>query len=424
MSANEPKRVALLARAGRAREQLRTALCEASAEIVLEDDPNAVDARMLGDAAPQVVLVALEPAIEDALGRLDDILHDPSIAVIFDEAELAARREGWEAQRWARHLAAKLHGHQDVLPPGREEDVTALLEPGLPPTPAQLHADDRLAPYLEEAADVALDLPSDDFAYTGPVVNREFEEVVDADAWLRAAAPAPEPAPVVREKLTLSLAALDSDPFDPPPPPPVFPPRAEPPPLPSFDKLELETLEPVAPAGRSHGAVVVFAGIGGPDAVRKLLAELPVGFARPVLVQLRLDGGRYDNLVRQMSRVAQMPVLLAEAGHSAEPGQVYVMPAGLGLLAQNGNIHFHDDGGADGGALIAALPPEHSAVLLLSGADVALVEPTLKLAARGALVQGQSIDGCYDPAAARAIAAQGAALGSPAELATALLQRW
>ena len=62
---------------------------------------------------------------------------------------------------------------------------------------------------------------------------------------------------------------------------------------------------------------MLFAGIGGPDAVRKLLAELPPDLSRPVLVQLRLDGGRYDNLVKQLERVSALPVLLAKAGEAA-----------------------------------------------------------------------------------------------------------
>ncbi|MCP2839698.1 chemotaxis protein CheB, partial [Salmonella enterica] len=57
-----------------------------------------------------------------------------------------------------------------------------------------------------------------------------------------------------------------------------------------------------------NGAVVVLAGIGGPDAVRQLLGALPAGFPRPVLVRQRLDGGRYDKLVAQMQRVSAMPV--------------------------------------------------------------------------------------------------------------------
>ena len=412
MSVSEAKRVALLARPGEARERLRVALHEAGAEIVLEDDPNSLDADALGHSAPQVVLVALEPAIEDSLERFDSVLHDPAVAVIFDEADLAARRQGWEAQRWARHLAAKLHGHQDVLPPGREEDVGLQLEPGLPVTPAQLHAGEQVSDYLESVAGMALELPSDDFAYTGAFQPRAADEqVIDADAWLRSASEQAESASL-------------------PPPLPAAPPVAEPPPLPapkaSFDlsSLELEPLEGggVAPAARTQGAVLVFAGIGGPDAVRKLLADLPTGFPKPVMVHLRLDGGRYDNLVRQMERVAHMPVLLAEAGKPAEAGHVYVMPGDVVPFVDDGTVGFRP--GAVIHTVIPQLPPADSAVLLLSGSDTALVEAAAELGNAGALVMGQSQEGCYDPAAPKALAARGAELGSPAQIAQRLTDRW
>ena len=121
----DARRVALLARPGEACERLRAALREAGGEIVLEADPSTLAAETLSAAAPQTVLVALDPAVEDALERFDAVLGDPGVAVIFDEAELAARREGWDAARWVRHLAAKLHRHGDVLPPGREPDEVA-----------------------------------------------------------------------------------------------------------------------------------------------------------------------------------------------------------------------------------------------------------------------------------------------------------
>ncbi len=411
MSVSEAKRVALLARPGQARERLRVALHEAGAEIVLEDDPNTLDADTLGHSAPQVVLVALEPAIEDSLERFDRVLHDPAVAVIFDEADLAARREGWDAQRWARHLAAKLHGHRDVLPPGREEDVGLQLEPGLPVTPAQLHEGEQVSDYLQSVAGMALELPSDDFAYTGGFQPRAAEDqVIDADAWLRSASAPAESIP---------------------PPLPAAPAVAEPPPLPaaakaSFDlsSLSLEPLEGggVAASARPQGAVLVFAGIGGPDAVRKLLADLPTGFPKPVMVHLRLDGGRYDNLVRQMERVAHMPVLLAEAGKGADPGHVYVLPGDVVPFVDDGTVGFRP--GAVIHTVIPQLPPADSAVLLLSGSDSALVDATAALGDAGALVMGQSQEGCYDPAAPKALAARGAELGSPAQIAQRLTDRW
>ena len=64
------------------------------------------------------------------------------------------------------------------------------------------------------------------------------------------------------------------------------------------------------------GAVLVLAGIGGPDAVRQLLGALPAGFPRPVLVQQRLDGGRYDRLVAQMQRATHAAGEAGRAGHA------------------------------------------------------------------------------------------------------------
>jgi chemosensory pili system protein ChpB (putative protein-glutamate methylesterase) len=408
VSASESKRVALLARVGQARERLRVALHEAGAEIVLEDDPNSVDSETLSDSAPQVVLVALEPAIEDSLSRFDAVLHDPGVAVIFDEADLAAHREGWEAQRWARHLAAKLHGHRDVLPPGREEEDTGgalQLEPGLPPTPAQLHADAEIDLHLEEAADMALELPRDGYAYTETAARPDFDKVLDVDDWLRVATPPPLPEP-------------------PPLPPALAEPGVGTGAVGSKLELSLVELEPVGGASvtRQPGAVLVFAGIGGPDAVRRLLSELPIDFPKPVLIHLRLDGGRYDNLVRQMARVAPMPVDLAVAGTRAEAGHIYVLPGEVSLSVEGGAVSFRN--GDNVRDAIAQLPPKDSSVLLLSGSDTVYVESAMALARQGALVAGQSSDGCYDPAASNALAALGGDTGTPAQLAQRLTDRW
>ncbi len=95
--------VALLARPGAARERLREALSHADVQLVLEDDPNGLEPQLLQDARPQFVVIALEAAIEDALERLEAVLSAPGLTLVFDEAELAARRDGWEAQRWGRH---------------------------------------------------------------------------------------------------------------------------------------------------------------------------------------------------------------------------------------------------------------------------------------------------------------------------------
>ena len=513
MSAIEPAlpapRVVLLARPGAAREQLRGALLGAGAQIALEDDPNSLDADTLAASRPQAVLVALEPAIEDALARLDPVLSDPGLTVIYDEAALASAREGWDAQRWARHLNAKLHGHRDVLPPGAEIEPPQAPEPGRPPAPAQLHEDAPLDPHLDEAAGQAVSLPVDaGFDAPAPALETggdaydsldtassprwsapltladapepvqppavpseatppplEFEDegasaqpadafVIDLENWAPPEAPERQAlvdTPVL-EPQAPAAPAVEAPPVahEPPAPPPrpsfgtlslvedfqvTVPDKrapSEPPPLPpGFGdlNLELEALDPAHGVAADSlpgseavpGAVLLFAGIGGPDAVRRVLAELPPTLEQPVLVHLRLDGGRYDNLLRQIERVSPLPVTLPVAGAVARAGVVYVVPDDLSARARGGKVEFVAEP-TDVTALLGGLPPHRTAVLLLSGAAPAHAEPALMLAARGGLVGGQSLQGCYDWAASRALEAGGGETAAPEELAHRVAQ--
>jgi chemosensory pili system protein ChpB (putative protein-glutamate methylesterase) len=439
--------VALLARPGQARERLREALHQVGAAIVLEDDPGAIDAQTLADAAPDAVLIALEPAIEDALERLDAALDLPGLTVIFDEAELAARREGWEAQRWARHLAAKLQGHQDVLPPGRETDTGLQPEPGLPATPAQLHEGAPIGFHVEEAASFATTVPGDSFYAWQPPADAApgFEDLqfsreqiaagdvvtpaavsatVTATEAASAAAPASAPPPlpasawslvdddaplVVQARAPLSQMQISTEGLS----------------LVALDSEEESTIDNAAAAAVTvaQGAVLVMAGIGGPDAIRRLLAALPPDFPQPLLVQLRLDGGRYGNLVKQIARVSALPVLLAEAGQAVGVGNVYILPDDVGVRSgETAGLRFVAQ--QAGASVVGGLPAAHSAVLLLSGSDPHQVEEVLALAAQGAWVAGQTGDGCYDPAAAAQLISRGHPSGDPVQLAQALSARW
>jgi chemosensory pili system protein ChpB (putative protein-glutamate methylesterase) len=169
-----------------------------------------------------------------------------------------------------------------------------------------------------------------------------------------------------------------------------------------------------------RGAVLVMAGIGGPDAVRQLLGALPAGFPRAVLIQQRLDGGHYDKLVAQMQRATTLPVKLASSGDSLEAATVYILPPTLGLHENGQGLAFNDTP-AD---LLTGLPANDSAVLMLSGADPTQVDAVMKLAGGGTLVAGQALDGCYDVAAPAALAARGGQAGKPQDLARRLAERW
>lgn len=491
----QPTRVVLLARPGEACGRLEDALREAGAEIAKVIDPTDGGPEEALAARPQAVLVALDPLVEDALDRYEPLLSDPGITVIFDEAELAAQREGWDAARWVRHLAAKLHRHDDVLPPGGEAEADFQPSPGpLPPRRADDGAVDITGEALQHAAEVPRDegfeiaafateddfdgggletieaapsptagddgdeggagaaelLSAEDMDWSAPSDFKELPLVDDADFGAGAgldddnatplqgdvpddaddepqdATPDAESNNVVAfdESLGSSLSlAEDDDPIAAAAPPSADGPQID---LKDIERrvsgLELADTDSYG-HGPLRGAVLVEGGIGGPDAVRQLLAEIPESFPRPVLVRLHLDGGRYDRLVKQMERAATVPVALAEAGQPADAGTIYFLSPTITVARERGRLVFAEDADA-AQSLYAQLPANDSAALFLSGSDPALVETAMAQASQGALVAAQSPDSCYDGAAASALIERGGGCGSPAELAGRLAERW
>lgn len=545
-------RVVVLSRDGAAGAKLQAAFVEAGAEVVLVADPSDVDVQHVLSLAPYAVLVALDPVVEDALERLGPLLADPDMIVLFEEADVVVQREGWDQARWSRHLAAKLHRHDDVLPPGGAEDdfdwqpspgalpqVTQAVdldaaiaafehealtladdvprEGGLPvsdagaPSPFDpvaaetVGADDVPTAYdtidfdgtalsnleddEEERVDVSVSMGDDDFsgitldlddddgelaasladvadhtsarglplddgfdhaaaaaalegrapsedvlafdglddddaeieatevAGTADIAKREFAfGLADADTAIAAVEK-----PVFDANLGSGLSLADPDDV------PLAAPAAR------RDHTDLEALSARASSlsladedsyghGPLRGAILVEAGLGGPDAVRQLLAALPEGFPRPVLVRMQLDGGRYDRLVQQMGRAASLPVALAEPAHVAEPGTVYFLPPALGVTRKGAQLQFVD--GTSDDDVLSHLPANDSAVLFLSGAEPARVPLAIERRAEGLLLASQSSDGCYDARAADAAAAGGAVVAAPADLADQLRARW
>lgn len=311
-------RVALLARQGEAQDALRDALRAAGAELVLAGDPRQLDPEALRNAAPQAVLVALDSVIENRLSGFDDVLFDDSVLAIYEEAELVLRRDAWENARWLRHVMAKLHRRDDVLPPRApaSQDLTV--------------------------------------------------ETVEAciGSWM----------------------------------------------MPATDTVE--AADAVVAAKPFAGAVLVLAGMGGPDALRQLLGALPADFRRPVLIRQRLYGGRYDHLLRQLSRTSALPVQLAEQGAEALPCRAYLLPEGIVATLEAGALRF-----AHGDDDFTNVPAKGSTVLLLSGCETAQAEAAATWALGGASLVAQSPETCFDDAAARALLALGGDAAAPAALA-------
>lgn len=613
-------RVALLARAGDAREQLRRALIELGAELAAEGDPSELDPAGLAQLQPDVVLISLEPAMESVLDRFEAVLAAPGVQVMFDDAEVTRQLEGWDLARWARHLAAKLVG-SDVLPPVPEgserlEPTDFTPRPGAPPKPSELMDHARLEDYTADTDGLALDVPvtpklaeielpapatlpdesaSDDSdgihldidlslleqAMTAPLPvateasqpseipdvsvddgtdlgffnadasldfnadagdlmpARSFGELagghandeaplgldVDMEALERSLAqsgtPAPAHAPesfelgagdaglmidldfdsnptagfsrfsqsdeanepVLDDAVAALAAQLDAQlapAFDlpeiqvaqAPAPAPVAPmpdlsihstnqdmtPAAEmmaarPEPPRSFGTLELalegDSISPSAPqpvpvdapassaglfAGLSlslvdenaadpvPGLIVVVAGMGGPDAVRQLLANLPDKLAATVALYQELHNGRFDRLAEQLAKGSRLPVVLGKVGEALRAGEVAVIPDGVSVTADGAGYRFSD--GTTLAAMIRAQAANRTAVVVLSGADAALVPDLLSLHGQGALLLAQLPDACFDATAVQALVAAGASAADPAELAKRLGSHW
>jgi chemotaxis response regulator CheB len=574
---DSPVRVALLARPGDARDQLRRALAELGASLVAEGDPAELDPGQVAGEKPTVVLVSLEPAIEDSLSRFDDLLAAPGIDVMYDDAETTRQLDGWDLARWARHLAAKLVG-TDLLPPppgGSDHvpEINLTLEPGAPPTPAQQMDDEKLEDYAAESLDLSEWVPTEpslatveasesgkgealpapapppvdddmslDFDLGGlelamdagqgevappsiqatgsehqdlefnaadfdidlsalpdegsplPTANDAALEPVDdeplladleleggtvkfssftdeeaplgeqmdddvaalaaqleayesqdrepepaaldftsnspPDAAVAPSGPAPVAAPAPPS--TSSFGALELMPMDTDlsfqaaakPAAEAAPPREAPPAAlaPRMSLAEVREDAPIDNCVTAPGALLVLAGLGGPDAVRQLLSALPPTLRVPVLLYQHLDTGKHDRLLGQLAKASQLPLDLASEGRIAFAGRVGVLPPGIGVSYRDGGFVY--TGISALSEVAAALPPAESVVLLLSGADPSVVPAVLALHAAGALVLAQDPDSCFDSTAAGLLIDAGAVAASPAELARIVIERW
>ena len=635
-------RVALLAKAGESRNQLRTALQDLGADLVCEGDPSELNPSAVRELNPKVLVVSLEPTIEAALDKFDELLSSSNIEVVYDDAEVSGQLNGWDLNRWARHLAAKIIG-TDLMPPVPEGSAMATHDewqpqPGAPETPAQAMADAKLEDYLHDTQSLATDVPvnesysdalqrnvpelqvepeqeinldvnlddlehamrlnvADDQHETLPQTKIELEnnspaadefELAQFDNFMSveaaataatqigndfvapevfaeldiedfAAREATETGPAnhaehsiedddfisfdnaqadIKDEISLGddfdidLSALDDsavevaaedhatldfeenastladfkvseqavafskyqsddavemsssmdddvaalaaqlDEFEkndnrataqnmdfgnaPASTPTTATARTAPngsssnsqqvtKETPKFDastlslldmdadipghgavhvaatsallkrnKFSLEAFEGEEPSEKplsDVGAVLILAGMGGPDAVRQLLKALPASLNVPVLLYQHLEVGKHDRLVVQLQKVSNLPVYLAVQGQTAEPGQVAVMPVGVGLDLVENELFF---GGADSQQeLVATLPAKHSVVVVLSGAAYETAAEAAYVQSQGGLALAQDPTNCFEPAASDALVKLG---GKTAEI--------
>ncbi|MFC4729606.1 chemotaxis protein CheB [Coralloluteibacterium thermophilus] len=206
-------RVVLLGRPGQARDQLRLALVENGVEPVAEGDPNDLDPAGVAALRPQVLLIGLEPAIEDALDRFEALVDDPAIEVVFDDVEVTGGLSGWERARWVRHLLAKLGGHDDVLPPPPEgAEPLPNFDAYAERIPVAGLGVDASAPSAPEPAPAPAPAPEPQRPAPSPAPQAVPQPIPPPAA---AAVEAPGPAGLVLEDEGAGLEALSLDGLDP-----------------------------------------------------------------------------------------------------------------------------------------------------------------------------------------------------------------
>ena len=480
----EAVRIALLARAGKARDQLHAALNEAGANIVAEGDPAQLDPGQVAGHRPNFFLVSLEPAMELALERFDDLFAGEDVEVMFDDAEVTATLDGWDLNRWARHLANKVLSTGDLLPPapagtpewgtGTDESIV-LQDDEDDDLSDSVSLDSAAAPqsggldfeFTLDDSDLGLALPagagvppaSTDFG------ELEFDESVSFSSFnpsehngteldLDVAELAAQlesfdkndsrfqhdgdlPEPHVRQSIDELIAAVGAqgieeidavEAFDMPAAAPASA-------APSFDfsNLELAPMDgaPAASAasesaagsvaGVGTGAVVILAGLGGPDAVRQLLSSLPESLPVPVLLYQHLEVGKHERLVDQLAKISKLPVVLAREGDRPLTSHISLLSAGMGARASGDGMAFAPGALSQ---LLALLSPEESMVIVLSGADPQLVPAILAVRDAGGAVLAQDPEVCFDSAAADAMQRQGAAVLPALGLARQVASRW
>jgi len=191
-------------------------------------------------------------------------------------------------------------------------------------------------------------------------------------------------------------------------------------------------LEPLSaePAGgstvdsKAGGVIAIVAGLGGPDAVRQVLAGLPKTLPVPVLLWQHLDAGKHDRLAQQLGKASALPVYLARPGELARVSAVAVMTATVGVEHDVDGWWFNVAEGGVAAALASALIEPASMAMVLSGADGTVVSVVAAHAARGGEVRVQKPDTCFDGAAAAALSVRGITEATPAELAAQAATRW
>lgn len=413
-------RVVILGAPSEAQQQLRNALDELGAQTLAVGDFDQLDPDSLRQQKPDVWLVSIDEGTDS--GRMDrwqPLFDDPASKVIFDDADVTGRLSGWDLARWARHLAAKVLGRDDVLLP--PVNPTAERLPQSTGADAAVGNGDAALDALNASfaagrnrpvSDVA---PSLDDLLSGGGQSAPTASAASAQAAGAASRSAKAEFSLVGEDVDLTAQPVAKPAESAAPKFDLSGLSLEPLELPESDKKP-EPPQHALPALPDRGVIVIIAGLGGPDAVRQFLGALPTKLPIPILLWQQLDAGKYDRLAQQMAKSTHLPVYLAQPGAVARAGEVGVMGARMGIQG-DGDWVFREGSPSAAHALAPALKHPRSILVVLSGAEAMIAEFARTHKAGGGLVLVQTSATCFEGTAAAALESQGMASGSPGNLA-------
>ena len=109
--------VALVYQAAALQTYLSDALRDLGANVVYETRTRDFERAVLDRSGAKVVIVNLDPDNDEVIDAIDDLLVDDKLKVVFNDGEASGKLSGYDLARWARHLASKIVGDSELLPP-------------------------------------------------------------------------------------------------------------------------------------------------------------------------------------------------------------------------------------------------------------------------------------------------------------------
>jgi CheB methylesterase len=464
MKTQVAQRVIILGLEGPAREQLVNALSDYGVMPLWVGKPSQTNPEQMAEYNPNKVIVSLEPTIEMDLEPYSDLLSRTTVTVLYDDAEITRSLSGWDLNRWARHLAAKLLG-KELLPAraktseAKEDDAgldfSIDWEPGpevqprvepvevavVAPEIAETHVawqdtghydaleinSDELNAELEKlnaslSRGAAMSEASDSLqltSFTEPLSDEpmnydeaklpEYSLEFVTDYGRTEELPSAEDAASThssadREAILRELTNQVAE-------------------IPRFDlsKYALVDADPVVEASEtqnlqdgnpqsefeSRPLILVISGLGGPTALRKLLQQVNAGFSKIIVISHEIDVMQLEKLRDQLQKISKIPMLLPLTDEFLKKGNIYILNKKQTIQSTSLGYQCIAGNGLSG----YILQMDHDVdIVILSGADEQLSQPLIQVSSLLNNLHVQAPDECFEPALAQLLINTGAPL--------------